>query len=305
MAGPQIGCVSSKDAKTDATLTPNKQRVIHMKKNDTKKVFWQCGACSHTLFHLLNREFGHLNENQERASDLFAGGIVRAGHQCGMLWGAALAVGAESFRRHNDRGSAIAVAISATQNLVESFSKRAKSVNCRDITGCDMTNVLSMTKFMVNIILHGFVNSQCFNLAEQWVPEAIQSAQEGLSSAHSDAPQISCAAEVARKMGAGDEEMVTVAGFAGGIGLSGNGCGALSAAIWMKTLAWCKEHPGKTPPFFNNPDANRILKTFREATNAKMRCHEICGRQFKTIDEHTAFIKNGGCAKLITILAQS
>ena len=39
---------------------------------------------------------------------------------------------------------------------------------------------------------------------------------------------ISCASEVAAKMGASDEEMVMVAGFAGGLGLSGNACGALA-----------------------------------------------------------------------------
>ena len=59
---------------------------------------------------------------------------------------------------------------------------------------------------------------------------------------------VSCSCEVARKMGASDEEMVMVAGFAGGLGLSGNGCGALSAAIYLDTLAWCRKHPGKPLP---------------------------------------------------------
>ena len=76
-------------------------------------------------------------------------------------------------------------------------------------------------------------------------------AGEGLAGAMTGLPgrPLSCASEVAGKMGASDEEMTMVAGFAGGIGLSGNACGALGAAIWMKTLAWCREHPGKTPPF--------------------------------------------------------
>ena len=37
-------------------------------------------------------------------------------------------------------------------------------------------------------------------------------------------------------MGGSEEEIAMVAGFAGGLGLSGNGCGALSAAIWKTIL---------------------------------------------------------------------
>ena len=77
---------------------------------DTKKVFMKFLTCSRTFCYLLNREFGYTKENEERASDPFAGGLVQLGHQCGMLWGATLAVGAESFRRFNDRGQAIAIA---------------------------------------------------------------------------------------------------------------------------------------------------------------------------------------------------
>ena len=38
-----------------------------------------------------------------------------------MLWGASMALGAESFRRRDDQGEAIAMAITASQHIVESF----------------------------------------------------------------------------------------------------------------------------------------------------------------------------------------
>ncbi len=271
-------------------------------KHDTKKLFRKLGTCSRTFYYILNREFGYPKETEECAADLLAGGIMTRGHQCGMLWGSALGAGAESFRRYNNRGQAIGMAITATQYLVESFTKRAKSVNCRDITRCDWTNIFSIAKYF----LTGKIFT-CFNLAEKWAPEAIQSAIEGLSykQTYSHQQPVSCASEVAKKMGAGDEEMVMVAGFAGGIGLSGNACGALSAAIWMNTLAWCKKHPGKSPPFFNNPNVKEILKAFDDASDSEILCHKITGYSFKTINEHTEFIKNGGCDKLINILAQS
>ena len=42
-----------------------------------------------------------------------------------------------------------------------------------------------------------------------------------------------------------------------------------------------------------------------EETNYEMECHKICGKRFTTIDENTEFIKNGGCEKLIDVLAQN
>lgn len=272
-------------------------------RRDFKSVFMKKGTCSQALFYILNREFGYLKENEERASDPLAGGIMQRGHQCGMLWGSALAAGAESFRRRGDnREQAIGMAIMATQNLMESFTKRTNTANCREITGCDWKSPLSIAKYF----LTGRIFT-CFNLAAKWAPEAIRAAAEGLSPdqmALSEQP-ISCASEVVKKMGASDEEMVLVAGFAGGIGLSGNACGALGAAIWMHTLIWCKKHPGKTPPYFNSPNTKNTLKAFDEATNAEILCHKIAGRYFKTIGEHSEFIKNNGCDKLLQVLARS
>lgn len=269
-------------------------------RRDTKRVFLKLGACSRTFFYILNREFGHPLENEERAADWLAGGILRQGYQCGMLWGASLAVGAESFRRFGDRGQAIGMAIKATRHIMESFIKRAKSADCLDITSCDFSKKFSIAK----LFFTGKVWA-CFKLAEKWAPEAIQSATEGLSLDQTDLPKqaISCASETAGKMGATDEEQVMVAGFAGGLGLSGNGCGALSAAIWMNTLARIREQNYKNS--FSDPVTEKILKAFYEATGYEMECSKISGLRFKTIDEHTEFIKNGGCAKLINVLAET
>ncbi len=271
---------------------------------DTKEVFERLGTCSRTFCFLLNREFGHPLESEEHAADPLVAGIMKRGHQCGMLWGCALAVGAESFRRHKDRGKAIAAALTGTQHVMASFLKYKKSVNCRDITGYDLLNTFDMVKFMVKFFL--FIDRTCFDFAEKWAPEAIQSAKEGLSSEQNDLPQIaiSCASEVAKRMGASDQEIVMVAGLAGGMGLSGNGCGALGAAIWLKTLASCREHPDRKN-VLSNQNAENTLKTFLDATDSEMVCNKICGRYFKTIGDYTEFIKNGGCDNLINVLARS
>jgi hypothetical protein len=270
-------------------------------KNDARKVFRKKGTCSQAMCFLLDREFGHLQENEERATDPLAGGIWRRGEQCGMLWGAVAAAGAEAFRRHGDRDRAIGAAMAASQRIVESFTKRAGSADCREITGCSWRSPLGIAKYFFT----GKIFT-CFTLMARWAPEAIQAAEEGLAGDMAGLPQrpLSCASEVARKMGASDEEMALVAGFAGGIGLSGKACGALGAAIWMKSLAWCWEHPGKTLSFFDNPGVKNALKAFDDATDREMLCHKITGRRFRTVGEHAEFIQDGGCAELIALLAR-
>nr|WP_297789477.1 C-GCAxxG-C-C family (seleno)protein [uncultured Allomuricauda sp.] len=267
---------------------------------DGKKVFKKLRTCSRTFFYILNREFGNLKELEERASDSLAGGILQEGHQCGMLWGASLAIGAEAYRKCKDKNQAIAVAVHATQKVMESFAKREHTINCREITHCDFSSKISMAKyFLTGRFLH------CYNLAEQWAPEAVKSAIEGISESKSKplGECHSCASEVAKKMGATDEESIMVAGFAGGLGLSGAACGALSAAIWMKSLQWCQEIAEKSS--MDNPYAKETLDAFYKYTNTEILCSQITGLQFENIEEHTRFIKYGGCNDLINELSST
>jgi len=276
------------------------------KQNDAKDVFKKCGTCSRTFAHILNREFGHPKVDEERAMNPLAGGIMNHGHQCGMIWGAALAVGAESYRKHENNDKAVAIAVTATQDVIASFIKESGATNCKDIIGYDLTSFFGMTKFMLKTTLKGMQKSFCFNLAEDWAPEAIKVATEGLSkTVNIEERPLNCASQVVRKMGGNDEEATMVAGFAGGLGLSGAACGALSAAIWKKMLDWCRDNPEKDPPFFNNKTAKKMLKAFNEATDNKMLCSEICGKNFKNLEDHTEYIKNGGCQSIIDVLASS
>ncbi len=273
-------------------------------KNDAKEIFKHCGTCSRTFAHIMNREFGHPKALEEYALNPLAGGIMNQGHQCGMLWGTALAVGAESYRKHDDMDSAIAVALSATQKIIDSFVEHTGVTDCKDIIGYDLTNIIGMTAFMLKVTLQGAENSYCFNLAEEWAPKAVDVANRSLSkSINVKIQTLSCASEVVKKLGGSNEEMVMVAGYAGGLGLSGGACGALSAAIWKKMLDWCRENPGKKPPYFNNKIAKKMLKAFNKVTNNTMWCSTICGQYFRTLEDHTAYISKGGCKTLIEALA--
>ena len=130
---------------------------------DTKWVFIKKGTCSRTLFYILNREFGHPLEHEEQAADPLCGGIMQQGYQCGLICGAALAVGAESSRRRDEVGPAIGLAIEATMFMMDSFHKRAGSQDCLDITEADFTKKTGLAKFMVT---GKFVS--CFKLTDKW-----------------------------------------------------------------------------------------------------------------------------------------
>ncbi len=266
-------------------------------KQDTKKLFRKKGTCSQTFFYILNREFGNNNELQERASDPLAGGIMQLGYQCGLLFGSALAVGKESYRRFEDRDKAIAMAILTSKEVSDAFGKSAGNVNCKEITDTDFSKKIQFAKFLI------FKARACFNLADLWTQNAIRSAKEGLSNVPKDlrTKPMSCACEVAKRMGATEEETIIVSGLAGGIGLSGEACGALGAAIWLRSIEWCKENPDKSS--YNNPYASNLIFTFDDATGSKFLCREICGQTFDSIDEHTEYIRNGGCSKLIETMA--
>jgi len=258
------------------------------------------------MFHLLNHEFNNQAEPAEIASDMLAGGIAQKGHQCGMLWGSSLACGTEAFKRAKSADEAAALAINASQKLVESFTARTKSPNCRDIAKVDWENKFDFVVYMFKTLARGLVFSPCFNLIVKWTPESVEAAKAGLS-ARSGSSQacLSCASETVKKMGANEEEAAMVAGFAGGIGLSGNACGALAAAIWYKMLLFAKQNKGKAPSMFNNPDAKKILRSFYMQTDSEMLCENICQKKFSSAEDHSEYITNGGCKNIIEALANS
>ncbi|MFC1893216.1 hypothetical protein ACFLYR_04160 [Chloroflexota bacterium] len=79
---------------------------------------------------VVDRSFDHPLELEEYAAIPFYGGIVNHGYQCGMLWGTALAAGAQAYRLFGPGSQAETAAIIATQRLVESFRACTNNINC-------------------------------------------------------------------------------------------------------------------------------------------------------------------------------
>jgi hypothetical protein len=276
------------------------------KRLNPRKTFFKCGTCSQAMFCLINDEYGNSKPLEEKAVDILVGGIAQKGNQCGLLWGGSLAIGTESYRRFKDRDKAIALAIYGSGNMMTSFHKRKQTVNCRDISKVDWDNKFQFTIYILKTIAQGFVFNPCFNLISKWTPEAIAATNKSFETDVTfNTPCLSCASEVVKKMGGTEEESMMVAGFAGGIGLSGSACGALSAAMWYKMLDFSKNNNGKVQSIFNNPDAKKIIRNFYMVTDSEVECSTICNKRFDSIDDHYEYIKSGGCQKIIEILSKS
>jgi hypothetical protein len=239
-------------------------------------------------------------ECEERAADPLAGGLMH-GYQCGAVWGAALAAGAQAHRLHGNTPEAEARAIRAAQGIVESFRARNKSLDCREITGIDLAapNGWAIAGFLARSLPSG----TCFGMVARNAPatyKIINSVLPDDGGAAYCSP-VSCAALLVRRVGLSDRHAVMAAGFAGGIGLSGAACGALGAAIWIVGMKNVKS--GIDSPGLNVPGVQPVFETFLQSTRGACTCSGIVGRKFKNAREHAEYVFQGGCAQLIEDLA--
>jgi hypothetical protein len=259
-------------------------------------------ACSGTLMSVLDGAYGHPLKAEESASNPLAGGIVQQGYQCGQLWGASLAAGAQAYRTFGPGPRAEAAAMAASRRIVESFADLNNETNCLELTemtDSDMTTVSGVLKYFVK---GGPI--RCGRMAVRFAPVALREIDAALAEepAEVSSPCASCAAKLARRMGASEQHTVMAAGLAGGIGMSGGGCGALGAAIWITGLNNPDEKTGLTA------DGTRIgdvIDTFIKTTDHRFECAEIAGRRFAGIDDHATYLRDGGCSDLIEALANA
>lgn len=257
-------------------------------------------ACSDTLLHVLNCAYERPMSLEERAAMPFAGGIVQRGRQCGMIWGAALAAGAEAHRRLGDGPRAEAQAVAAAARLLEVFRAQNGATDCFDLTEIDdsTTKLELMTYFLLK---GGAV--RCFAGAARYASAAKEAIDAVLSAPPPDAPPapVSCAALLARRMGASGQHAVMAAGFAGGLGLGGGGCGALAAAVWITGMEALRGGAARLD--FESPVVLAVIDRLLGFTGGELECATICGRTFSDLEEHATYLRGGGCAQLVEALA--
>jgi hypothetical protein len=262
---------------------------------ETIRVFFKVGACSTTLCNVVDRGFGYALETEEQAALYLAGGIAGCGYQCGQIWGAALAAGAQAFHLLGPGPRAEAAAVLASRRLIAAFRGRHKEINCRALTATDWKDSKQVTRYM----LKGGP-ARCFLMAGSYSPRAFREINAAFSEplGETGCSPLSCTALLAQKAGQSDLHTVMAAGLAGGIGLSGGACGALGAALWMIAL---RESMGSFE--FDHPRIQALIDGFKRITDGEVDCALIAGRKFADVDDHAAYLRAGGCAAIIESLA--
>ncbi len=242
----------------------------------------------------MNRAFGHPSKPEAHAAGPLAGGIVRNGYQCGMVWGSVLAAGAEAHRRFGGGPRAEAASVAAAGRIVASFRAQNGAVDCFDLTDTDFDSGAQTARYLLSGKAVG-----CFRMAARYAPVAFAEARAELGREPDDPPPapVSCAALAARRLGAPDEHAVTVAGFAGGVGLCGGACGALGAAVWLDALRGGGAY--KALEARAGPIVERVLA----ASGHAFECAEIAGRPFADVADHAAYLRGGGCARILEALS--
>jgi hypothetical protein len=248
---------------------------------------------------VVDRAFDQPLQLEECAAMPLAGGIMGSGYQCGMLWGGALAAGAQAYQLYGAGARAEVAALLASQKLVETFQARAKEINCADITELEWKKPSKgqLVKFLAR---GGPIG--CFRLAADYAQIAFDTINHALGDKHTDAPAqpVSCTALLAQKIGVSELHVVMAAGLAGGIGLSGGACGVLGAAIWFKGLNTLR-HGGQLS--FDLTASSEEMERFLASADYEFECARIVGRKFADVADHAAYVREGGCAKIIAALA--
>ncbi len=281
------------------------------------KYWWlRCVACSEASMTTQMRGFGINAPPYEQAIHPFSGGFMHQGHACGLLTGAVLAAGFAARSRFDHDRTRCGAALHAAIELAKAHPELAGSVDCREITEVSLTKLSGRVRY----IQRG-KGRMCGRLHLKWAPQAQQLIEQALLEFGERRPVGSCAncsvrtmreLESSVRLKAGDS--VVVAGFAGGVGLLGNVCGALAAGVFAVSA----EDQLRRDQM--NRDS-RIRGSLEELTGANYRgaatrlrlefigefgselCINIIGRRFQDAADHCAFVEQGGCENVTKFVA--
>lgn len=264
----------------------------------TIRTVMKVGTCSESVMKVLNQAFDNPLPAEEGAAIPLAGGIAQQGYQCGMLWGATMAAGAEAHRRFGDSSEAKHRAIHASAQLVSTFKNRFHSIDCIDVSGTDWKEKYALLKsFLKGGPISCLLKTGNYSVI---AADTVRRAFEGDLPSSCSGCGTGCAVKLAQMVGLEEMHQTMLAGFAGGIGLSGGGCGALAAAIWINHFRNDKIEKNFSVVL---KQANRLIEHFQQLTDYEFECATITGRSFKDLRDHADYVNNGGCSNVLGQLA--
>ncbi len=266
------------------------------------RTFLRTGMCSVALCRVLNKGFDHPLELEEKASELLAGGILSRGYQCGQVWGSALprvrrrAGSWARVRMPRPRGRRRPAAHgdlpSSLRELRLSLHhpRRLRRGGRRAV---DQGRGPVLPQERLEVLPHGRAvrrrgvrrdrrrpfrgaNRRSLPTSELRVPRGAEHGRLGSACGHGGRACGRHRAERGRLRGAGSGALAPRHGRQGARG----GQGRLQE----------RQSPGADRPV-------------RGETGSRFECADIVGRRFESIDDHAAFLRDGGCANLIELLA--
>ena len=148
---------------------------------------------------------------------------MQYGYQCGMLWGAALAAGAQVYHQFGSGSKAETVAVIAARRLADTFNARNQDINCSEITEIEwkVSSQRDLLKKVIPFFLKGGP-IRCFRMAAWYAPVVREVIESTLSENNCEVPSspVSCASALAERLGVSPMHIVMTAGLAGGIGIT-------------------------------------------------------------------------------------
>ena len=279
--------------------------------------FWRRFSCSETMLTLLNRSAGLEQKEWEEASDPLCGGIL-AGLDCacGVLWGGALAAGMRAYHQIQDEIKARSVALEATRSIVNTYLAKRTAVDCTDVTRMQRWNMpMFLAKGNLRVCQRQLV--EFAPVFDQKIDETIEQAGKAAGCRQCANCAANAFLRVAEVIGVDAPEGASVcAGLAGGIGLSGNGCGALGASILALNLKYFKERDRPKHSMIRSNlqgmsigdgwmrQSREVLGKFIDRHGSK-KCSEITGRTFATETELDGYLRSGSCESVTDTLVNA
>jgi hypothetical protein len=284
-------------------------------KHSMKRTMFRHFSCAESSLILFDRAAGIDQGDAEQAIDPLNGGVLlELDGGCGLLWSSAITAGIRASKRFEKEEDACAAAFAATIELLREYVASGGATDCNKILHMDRWNFLSyLAKGKMNV---------CVGIAEKWFPrfdEIIEKSFESYKPAKGQ-QCVNCAVDVFNSVASAiglnlSGETPWVAGFAGGLGLQGSTCAAVSSAVFALNLRYFRSR-NKSPHSairsmmqgirvgagWMKP-SKRLLSVFKEEFHAKS-CYGLTGKMFQGLDEYTDHVASGKCDNIVSGVSQ-
>ncbi|MHA2250948.1 MAG: C-GCAxxG-C-C family (seleno)protein [Candidatus Kariarchaeaceae archaeon] len=272
---------------------------------ETKKVLAKTQNCC--LCHIVPVQ-SHYNRTEtdlRKAVTGLAGGLNNNGSTCGAIFGGSINFALIQEATNNQEISDVDL-LRGVNDYVTLFKETFGSTLCKDITALNLRSRIGQLQLLLP-----WKKNKCLKQAEFGIKHIM-----GNTILNSETIDISvdhCSTkvweEIKKKNGYEDhylERMSRV--FTGGIGLSGDVCGAISTLIMYLGIKYRKLDIGSNPSGSSKSSyarlrnaSNVVIESFIDEFDG-VECRTITNEQFIDIDEFHKFRSNVGCERVYDFL---